>query len=124
VKRALAFFPAVSFAALIFFLSSQPQLPEPPLAFEGIDKVLHAATYAVLAMLLRAGAGTAKGAWWWAVVAAVYGATDELHQSFVPGRSADLLDLLADTAGSCLGIALWLKLAALPPKGTLDARRL
>jgi VanZ family protein len=33
--------------------------------------------------------------------------TDELHQSFVPGRSADPLDVLADCAGALLGIALW-----------------
>jgi VanZ family protein len=34
-----------------------------------------------------------------------YGASDEWHQSFVPGRDADLLDLLADTTGGLLAIS-------------------
>jgi VanZ family protein len=36
-------------------------------------------------------------------LASLYGATDEFHQSFVPGRSADVLDWLADTLGAALG---------------------
>lgn len=32
-----------------------------------------------------------------------YAITDELHQFFVPGRSAKVLDVLIDTAGVCFG---------------------
>jgi uncharacterized membrane protein len=36
------------------------------------------------------------------IIGTVYGASDELHQSFVPRRTASILDLLAD----CTGVAL------------------
>lgn len=38
-----------------------------------------------------------------ALGALLYGLTDEYHQSLVPGREADVLDLLADTVGGLLG---------------------
>jgi len=41
----------------------------------------------------------------WLVVLAVtlYGILDEIHQYFVPGRSADVYDALADASGALLG---------------------
>ncbi|MEM4292549.1 MAG: VanZ family protein [Thermoplasmata archaeon] len=36
----------------------------------------------------------------------VYAATDEYHQSFVPGRSADWKDVVADASGVFLGILI------------------
>lgn len=46
----------------------------------------------------------------------LYGISDEWHQSFVPGRSADVLDWVADTVGATLALVLiqlmiirWLK---------------
>ena len=40
-----------------------------------------------------------------------YAASDELHQLFVPGRSGELLDVLLDSAGVAVGVALlWLLL--------------
>jgi VanZ family protein len=55
------------------------------------------------------GRAVAAGAWL-AVVA--FGISDEWHQSFVPGRSADVLDVLADAAGGALGVAAALKMRA------------
>ena len=44
-------------------------------------------------------------------VGALYAASDELHQLFVPGRSGELLDVLLDSAGVAVGVALlWLLL--------------
>ena len=71
------------------------------------DVSLHEAAYFGLTLLLiRALAG---GAWtgvtratlalaW--VIAVVYGASDEFHQSFVPNRHAELRDLGADAIGA------------------------
>ena len=33
-----------------------------------------------------------------------YGMTDEWHQSFVPGRDADWMDLVADTMGAIIAM--------------------
>lgn len=38
-----------------------------------------------------------------AAITAVYAATDEFHQIFVPGRSGELRDILIDTSGGILG---------------------
>lgn len=39
-------------------------------------------------------------------IASGYGATDEFHQSFVPGRTVDVLDWATDTCGAALGATL------------------
>jgi VanZ family protein len=39
-------------------------------------------------------------------VVVLYGASDELHQMFVPGRTAAFDDLLADTIGALVGASL------------------
>ena len=92
--------------ALIFGLSSISQTP----AFvSGVDKYLHAVLYSGLAALLvRAFAG----GWHRPVtlgivvatiaIAAGYGVSDEFHQSFVPMRSVEAMDVMADTIGASL----------------------
>jgi VanZ family protein len=112
----MRFIPAILFAGLIFWVSSQTRLPQAPFLFEGIDKVFHAGEYGVLTALVLFGARwpDARRAWAWVLPVVVYAASDELHQLFVPGRSADLLDWLADSAGALLVTACWLKLRARP----------
>jgi VanZ family protein len=111
--RALALWgPVVAYMALIFAISAQPQ---PPLPSQLSDKQGHSLGYMGLAITVgRALAGglaagtslrTAVAAW---AIASGYGATDEWHQSFVPGRSADVNDWLADTTGALIGAgACW-----------------
>jgi VanZ family protein len=108
--RLLRWAPALVWAAVIFTLSSIAALPAPPGGFT--DKHAHFATYAVLAALIvwaltdRAPARTT-----WTVAAAavglasLYGASDEWHQSFVPGREVSTLDWAADTAGAVMAAA-------------------
>ena len=109
MRTAAAFLPAALYAGLIFALSAQaipfPMLP-PELLMH--DKLLHAAAYAGLGALLvpglRAAGCSPRGALLGAVaLASLYGATDELHQAFVPGRTADVIDWVADTLGAALG---------------------
>ena len=96
----------------IFAASSTAKLPALP---GNTDKQVHGALYGALAILLvRARtrgdipAITVRDAAIAWVIATVYGATDEFHQSFVPGRSADWLDLAADAAGAFAAVsALW-----------------
>jgi VanZ family protein len=90
---------------LIFLLSGQSKLPTLPTLF-GIDKVQHIGAYAVFGLLLlRATALTGLKPYIRSfIIGALYGASDEFHQSFVPGRDMSGFDWLADVAG--LAIAL------------------
>jgi VanZ family protein len=111
--------PVVLFRGLIFLVSAQNSLP--PLPTAGFDKLLHMAEYAVLgALIARAlqgyGQGVAAAIVSTAVLGALLGASDELHQSTVPGRVADPLDLLADLIGSTLGALGWFGLTRLRVK--------
>lgn len=66
------------------------------------DKLYHAGNFGVLGALLY----LATGRVWLAVLlASLYGVSDEVHQAYVPGRSADPLDWVADTVGA--GVAVW-----------------
>ena len=98
-------------AGLIFYLSSQPGI-DVPLLFPGQDKLFHATTYGVLGFLVAGSMRPRHGGLDTgqlisaAVIVALYGLSDEFHQSFVPGRSADIFDVLADISGGLAGI--WL----------------
>jgi VanZ family protein len=116
--------PVLTWAATIFVLSSLPGSAYPAVRFVGADKVVHVCLYALLgalcarALLLRTRLTRGQVAAVAAALASVYGLTDELHQLFVRGRSADFRDALADALGGLLGVALalWLhrKLARTP----------
>lgn len=114
MKVALRWLPAFAWAALLFSLSAQSKLPEPPMAFDGIDKLEHAIAYGVLCALIvfAFGVVTRRSLIAAVLLTSLYGASDEIHQMFTPGRSPDVVDWVADTAGACLcvaGLALWRK---------------
>ncbi len=100
--------------AIIFAASSIPNLRHIPGGIS--DKSGHSIGYAILGgLILRALAGgRLQGVTWKRVIAAIvlstlYGVSDELHQLFVPGRSADPFDVLADTVGATIGTSIgWL----------------
>jgi VanZ family protein len=93
--------------ALIFYLSAQEAVgPELP-AWTRV--VAHFGTYAVLAALWVWALAPALGRRALAVAAAiafVYALSDEYHQSFVPGRDSDPLDVLVDAAGIVVAVSL------------------
>ena len=94
----------LAYSVLIYALSSNP-VEMPGASFPGNDKWLHGIAYAVMAWLawqaLQHWPLSHPGRWAW-LYAAGYGATDEWHQSFVPGRHADVWDWLADAVGAAL----------------------
>jgi VanZ family protein len=97
--------------ALIFFASSMSDPGAPPGGMS--DKSAHFIAYAWLgAALIRALAGGRTARMTWpriavaALLAAAYGLTDEFHQSFVPERTPDVMDLAADGAGGLAGAIL------------------
>jgi len=101
--------PTLLVVVLIFLLSSIPsrQIPR----FGAVDllvkKGAHAFGYGLLAAALWYGLRWKKRLWWLALVlAALYAATDELHQSFVPGRHPSPVDVGIDSAGAAISIAI------------------
>ncbi|RLB42280.1 MAG: hypothetical protein DRH12_06030 [Deltaproteobacteria bacterium] len=97
-------FLALVWMALIFWLSSLPDIPGPDL-FSAQDKLGHFIVFGILGFFISRALGTHGPALGWrgvmivTLAVAAYGATDELHQMFVPGRNPSILDLLADTLG-------------------------
>jgi hypothetical protein len=110
--------PVLLQMAIIFAASSIPNLGELPGGIS--DKTGHSIGYALLGgLFLRAFArGRLRDVTWRRALAAIalailYGISDEFHQVFVPGRSADRYDVLADSLGATLGVAVgWLAGAA------------
>jgi VanZ family protein len=102
---------------VIFIASSIPDVGSLPGGVS--DKSAHAIGYGILgALILRALAHGRFAAVRWStaagsvLLATLYGATDEFHQSFVPGRSPDVHDVLADATGAAiaalvLGVIAW-----------------
>jgi len=141
-RRVLPWLPVAAWAALIFFLSSESEPPEPAglAGLPGWSQAAHLGLYFVLGALLYfafkgsgvrvqgsgtgsgfrgQGSGTGSGfrgqgtgngkrtitsTYLLALAAgALYAASDEVHQYFVPMRQADALDWLVDVAGVLVG---------------------
>jgi VanZ family protein len=104
--RLLPWLPAAAWAATIFWLSSRPTLPGPEVPY--FDKVAHFGAYALLGALLAFAAERSRLPMAAAVALGVlYGASDEIHQMYVPGRSPDVLDWFADAAGVAVACFLY-----------------
>ena len=96
--------------AIIFGFSSIPSQEMP--SFGDLDisikKFGHALGYSLLAVAYLRGLGGGKRYWPAWLMAILYSATDEFHQSFVPGRNPSLWDVfLFDNLGAIAG--LWVK---------------
>ena len=116
---------AMVWAAVIFALSSVPGTALPRLSLLQHDKILHAVLYmpmgafCLLALRARTHASRALLVVLAAVAAGLYGLTDEQHQKYVPHRTSDLLDALADLVGGAIGalVALYVPLARFDSRG-------
>lgn len=103
--------PAALWSGVIFAGSSVPGSRIPG----GFSVYGHVAEYALLGAFVVAAQRSRD--WRRTVlvalaVCALYGASDEFHQSFVPLRAPDPVDWLTDVAGAALGSAIavaWLR---------------
>ena len=108
--------PPVLYAAAIIGVSSIPDLSGPELPVIPFDKAAHLLEYCGFGILtLRAFTHflhrfRAPATYLFSLTAVTcLGAFDEWYQSFVPGRSSDWLDFLADISGGLLALGIfWL----------------
>jgi VanZ family protein len=112
--------PSLVILVGIFIISDQPRVELPEMNIWQMDKFLHVIAYFVLGCTLAmAVEGNFKGSsqkakiWMVVIIGALYAIEDEFHQSFVPGRSSDIFDILADFIGIGLSVLLFNKIADL-----------
>jgi VanZ family protein len=99
---------------LVVTKSLQPDL-QLPLGLA--DKLVHFGTYALMAALVAGFCHVPGRIWFWAALAVVMGGLLELGQGFVPSRSLELGDFLANAAGAGCGALLaifWITVVVRP----------
>jgi VanZ family protein len=105
--------PVITWAALIFALSSVPDLGTGLGGWDlALRKLAHAAEFAVLGTLLVRAIGRGGLAF---ALGTLYAVSDEIHQTFVHGRMGSPVDVAIDVVGVVCGVLLW---------QTIRARRL
>jgi VanZ family protein len=103
----------ISWMALISYWSSQGTLPidQPNVAniFHGLQhRIAHLIAFGLLGVLARwAFGGLPRASLLAVLVVSAFGATDEWHQSFTPGRRAAIDDWAVDTAAAALALYAW-----------------
>ena len=106
--------PVLVYVTIIYSLSAQPNL-KPPIRFPNADKFYHLLEYCGLGMLLaRALRATLRvrvplfAAMMALGIGMAIGASDEILQSFVPGRDSSVFDFAADSIGVMIAQLVYL----------------
>ncbi|MFQ5746034.1 MAG: VanZ family protein [Gemmatimonadota bacterium] len=107
-RRVEAWGPVVAWAALILLLTTM-RVPSPDVGRLPVDKAGHLLLYAGLGALLerarrRSDAAPAHRRGAVTGVGIAFAALDELHQRWLPWRSASAADWLVDVLGLALGV--------------------
>jgi VanZ family protein len=95
---------------LICSASAKPTVAGPRIA--NFDKLVHFGVYGLLATLVCRQTRGARGAAWSLLAVSAFGATDEIHQYFVPGRYAEVADWVADTLGAAVAVLAYTRWTA------------
>jgi VanZ family protein len=111
MKRTLFFIPAALYYAFIFYLSSRSHDIKIDIIF--FDKVIHIVEFALLGLLLSFGYFMSlKSPLMIKAVLTIcsgilLGGLDEFHQYFIPRRSVEFFDVIADAIGILTGLLLY-----------------
>lgn len=99
--------PVILFSFFIFAMSALSDPPTPDFGFKLGDKINHFGAFAIMAVLATRAAsalrprGQLLPLLLFAIgYCALFGASDEFHQTFVPNRTSDAGDLVADIVGA------------------------
>jgi VanZ family protein len=116
MKNVVRLLPAVAWMGVIFYLSSRTgddmggwlsQIQRFIPFMEGLDWG-HFLAYFILSLTYAWGFRKSKLTWGRKAIVVLlcvlYGVTDEYHQSFVPGRMPDMMDLRNDGIGAALAM--------------------
>ena len=140
VKKIISWAAVVLWMGLIFYFSHQPATESaelsrgltalvlevvetlvPDLEVDAVGlhsfvrKAAHFVTYFVLGVLVinalvQSGSTGYRSVAWALLVCVLYAISDEFHQTFVPGRSGEVADVLLDSLGSGVGIMVYVGL--------------
>ena len=117
--------PAIVWAAAIFIQSSMSYIDTPDLGFDVQDKLFHAIEYAILGFLLRRALVfqstqfiKERTGWLTILIGGTYAISDEIHQLFVPGRSGEIADAIADIVGIILVVFVYFIIKQIRQRGT------
>ena len=115
--------PFILLTAGIFIVSHQSKVDYPELGFEWQDKIYHALAYIVYgASIITMFTGIKDSMKkrtviiFTLLIGILFGLSDELHQSYVPGRDASVEDWIADAIGIMLSISLINPIASIVKK--------
>ncbi len=111
MKKILFFAPAALYYAFIFYLSSRSHDIKIDILF--FDKVIHIVEFALLGLLLSFGYFMSlksplmvKGVL--TICSGILlGGLDEFHQYFIPRRSVEFFDVIANAIGILIGLLLY-----------------
>lgn len=115
MKKILFFLPAILCYLLIFIISSIRFQIEA--GIPSLDKVFHLVEFILLGFLLSLGyflsieGSSRKKSAWVLISGILLGGMIEIHQYFLPTRSFEILDLVADSLGIMIGLFLFLYLS-------------
>jgi len=114
-KIILYWLPVILWAAIIFTFSANPTTSTSEIHWQDflIKKTLHILFFGTLATLLYralrvSGVGKFRAGYTTIIITFLYGVTDEIHQSFTPGRMPRVYDVAFDTIGAILAVfVIW-----------------
>jgi VanZ family protein len=114
--------PALLWALLIFISSSLPAHVFPSMTIFRYDKLIHLLLFGMLALFvyraLTLPSVQYRFSWPRAILTVIlvtlFGAGDEVHQHFIPGRSSEIADAVADFSGASLTMLLLYLFSVLP----------
>ena len=115
IRRISAFFPfqipALLWTFVIFILLSVPGSSIPHVSVPHADKLVHISMFFIHAFLVWIAISLPRERWFAtalgrklcsAAIAVCYGAFGEYYQRFIPSRSADVMDAVANALGAFL----------------------
>jgi VanZ family protein len=115
----------LAWMALISYWSGQGNLPidQPDVqnALHNLQhRFAHLVAFGALALLARwAFDGLPRSAWLAVALTSLFGASDEWHQTFTPGRRAAIDDWAFDTAAAAFAVYVWARLDTTRWRGSL-----